>query len=155
MHRTLKAAFASVAIFVALCSVEAAALAQGNVRTSVEASNKVFEKAVSRGDAAGIASTYSDNAKLLPANGQVVSGHKAITAYWQEAINSGFKAIKLSTVELEARGDTAYEVGKWMVPGEAGKVYDAGDYIVIWKRVNGHWKMYRDTWTTNTPAPRQ
>ncbi|TCK32753.1 hypothetical protein B0G84_8624 [Paraburkholderia sp. BL8N3] len=32
-------------------------------------------------------------------------------------------------------------------------MYDAGDYVVIWKRANRQWKQYRDIWTTNTPAP--
>ena len=70
-------------------------------------------------------------------------------------MDSGFKAIKLTAVEVEAHGDTAYEVGKYTVPGEQGKVLDAGDYIVIWKRANDQWKMHRDIWTTNTPAPQQ
>jgi len=51
------------------------------VRASIEASNKKFEQAVSHGDAAGIASTYTESAKLLPANDHVVSGRNAITQY--------------------------------------------------------------------------
>jgi ketosteroid isomerase-like protein len=57
------------------------ALAQDTVRASIEASNKKFEQAVSHGDAAGIASTYTESAKLLPANDHVVSGRNAITQY--------------------------------------------------------------------------
>lgn len=131
------------------------ALAQDTVRASIEASNKKFEQAVSHGDAAGIASTYTESAKLLPANDHVVSGRNAITQYWQAAIDSGLRAIKLTSVEVEAHGSTAHEVGKYTVPGEGGKVYDAGDYVVIWKRANGQWKQHRDIWTTNTPVPRQ
>jgi ketosteroid isomerase-like protein len=41
-----------------------------------------------------------------------VSGKKAIKEYWKGAIDSGFKAIKLTSVEVEAHGDTAYEVVK-------------------------------------------
>ncbi|AXF01878.1 DUF4440 domain-containing protein [Paraburkholderia hospita] len=125
------------------------------MRASIEASNKKFEQAVSHGDAAGIASTYTESAKLLPANDHVVSGRNAITQYWQAAIDSGLRAIKLTSVEVEAHGSTAYEVGKYTVPGAGGKVYDAGDYVVIWKRANGQWKQHRDIWTTNTPVPRQ
>jgi ketosteroid isomerase-like protein len=53
---------------------------------------------------------------------------------------------------VEGHGDTAHEVGKYAVPAEGGKVVDTGDYIVIWKRENGRWRLHRDIWTTNTPA---
>jgi uncharacterized protein (TIGR02246 family) len=155
MLRVFKGAVAFFAIFSVLVAFATMVSAQGDVRASIEASNKRFEKAVSRGDAAGIASLYTETAKIFPANGKVVSGQKAIREYWKGAIDSGFKRITLTTVELEAHGDTAYEIGKYTVPGEGGKIYDAGDYVVIWKRANGQWKLYRDIWTTNTPAPRQ
>ena len=154
MQRILERALFSVAysMIALFCS---AAFAQGNARAAIEAGNKRFEQAVSRGDAPGLAALYTENAKLLPANGQVVSGRAAITRFWQGGIDSGFKAVKLTSVEVETHGDTAYEVGKWAVPGEGDKVYDAGDYIVIWKRANGQWKLYRDIWTTNSPAPKK
>jgi uncharacterized protein (TIGR02246 family) len=155
MLRVLKGSFTLFAIFSVLVGFATAVSAQGDVRASIEASNKRWEQAVSRSDAAGIASLYTGTAKLLPANSKVVSGQKAIREYWQGAIDSGFKGIKLTTVEAEAHGETAYEVGKYTVPGEGGKVVDTGDYVVIWKRANGQWKMHRDIWTTNTPAPQQ
>jgi uncharacterized protein (TIGR02246 family) len=155
MFYVLKRSFVLFALFSVLAGFANPVSAQADVRASIEASNKRWENAVTRGDAAGIASLYTATAKLLPANGKVVSGQKAIAEYWKGAIDSGFKAIKLTTVEIEAFGDTAYEMGRYTVPGEGGKILDAGDYIVIWKNAKGHWKMHRDIWTTNTPAPQQ
>ncbi|WP_080404787.1 DUF4440 domain-containing protein [Burkholderia ubonensis] len=65
-----------------------------------------------------VAALHTENAKLLPANGQVISGRAAITRFWQGGMDSGFKSVKLTSVEIETYGDTAYEVGKWAVPGE-------------------------------------
>jgi len=128
---------------------------QANQRAAIEAANVRWVAALSRGDAAGLAALYTPTAQLLPANGNVVSGRQEIQNYWQGAIKSGFNAVTLSTLEVESCGDTAYEVGKYTVPGEDGKVLDKGDYIVIWKRQDGQWKLHRDIWTTNTPAPAQ
>lgn len=155
MSHLLKRSFFLLALVSVLVGFATAVSAQGDIRALIEASNKRWEKAVSRGDAAGIASLYTGTAKLFPPNSKVVSGQKAITEYWKGAIDSGFKAIKLTSLEVEAHGDTAYEVGKYTVPGEGGKVLDAGDYVILWKRNDGHWKMHRDIWTTNTPAPQQ
>ena len=128
---------------------------QSNVRPAIEANNAKWAQALGRGDAAAIAALYTPSAQLLPANGNVVSGQQAIQKYWQGAIDSGFKAVTLTTLEVEACGDSAYEVGKYTVPGEGGKVLDTGDYVVIWKRDMGQWKLHRDTWTTNSPAAGQ
>jgi uncharacterized protein (TIGR02246 family) len=124
---------------------------QEDVRQAIEANNDKWEQALSRGDASAIAALYTPNAQLLPANGNIVSGHQAIREYWQGAIAAGFKAVTLTALEVESFGDTAYEVGKYSVPGEGGAAAATGDYIVVWKR-DGEWKLHRDIWTTNAPA---
>jgi ketosteroid isomerase-like protein len=35
--------------------------------------------------------------------------------------------------------------------GDSGKVNDRGKYIVIWRKVGGQWKLYRDIFNTNMP----
>jgi uncharacterized protein (TIGR02246 family) len=152
MLNVLKWASASIAVVVVLAGCATMAPSQADVRSAIEANNKRWAEALGRGDAAGIAALYTSNAQVLPANGNVVNGQPAIEKFWQGAINSGFKAVTLTTLEVDACGDTAYEVGKYTVPGEGGKVLDTGDYIVIWKHEKGQWKLHRDTWTTNAPA---
>jgi uncharacterized protein (TIGR02246 family) len=155
MLRILTGMSAFFAIVILLSGCTTMKSSHEDVRASIEANNKQWVAALNRADAAGIAALYTSNAQLLPANGNVVTGKQAIEKYWQGAIDSGFKALTLTSVETDACGDTAYEVGKYTVPGEGGKVLDAGDYIVIWKRENGQWRLHRDIWTTNTPAPAQ
>lgn len=144
-----------LAIVVGLVGCASVTSTQKGLRTTIEDNNKKWMAALGRGDAAGIAALYTSNAQLLPANGNVVSGQSAIREFWQGAISSGFKAVTLTTVEVEACGSTAYEVGKYTVPGEGGQVLDTGDFVVIWKREKDQWKLHRDIWTTNSPAPGQ
>ncbi len=37
--------------------------------------------------------------------------------------------------------------------GADNKSLDKGKYVVVWKKQNGNWKMYRDIWNSNMPAP--
>ena len=141
--------------FVTVLTGCATAPTEGNVRQAIEANNSKWAAALSRGEAATIAALYTPTAQLLPANGNIVSGQEAIQKYWQDAITSGYRSVTFTTVEVEACGDTAYEVGKYAVPGEGGKVLGTGDFVVIWKRENGRWRLHRDIWTTNAPAPGQ
>ena len=121
-------------------------------RASIEAANKQWEAAVSKGDGAAVAALYTATAQLLPANSETVSGTAAIQKFWQGALDSGIRGARLKTLEVDAHGDSACEVGQYELSDQSGKVLDRGKYVVIWKRDGGHWKLHRDIWTTSQPA---
>ena len=72
---------------------------------------------------------------------------------WQGALDAGLTAATLDTVEVDSTGDTAVEVGRYTLRAKGGQVADAGTYVVVWKREGGGWKLHRDIWNTNRPAP--
>jgi uncharacterized protein (TIGR02246 family) len=127
----------------------APALAADDIRSDIEAANKKWEAAASRGDGPGVAALYTDNAQLLPAQSGFVTGTQAIGEFWQGVFDSGIKGASLVTVEVESHGDTAYEVGTLELRGADGKVLDRGKYVVIWKKQGTSWKLHRDIWTTS------
>ncbi len=124
-------------------------LAGDNIRSEIEAANKVFEATFARGDAAGVAALYTKTAQLLPAQSDFVTGTEAIGQFWQGAFDAGMKAVSLVTTEVEKHGDSAYEVGNLEIRSAGGKVLDRAKYIVIWKKEGGSWKLHRDIWTTS------
>ena len=121
----------------------------------IEAANQEMIAVLARGDAAGVAAAYTPDAQMFPANSNLVSGRAAIQELWQSWISAGITKLTLEAVEVEGFGDTAYEVGKYTLPGPDGKLIDEGKYVVIWKRDQGKWRLHRDIWTTNLPAPAQ
>ncbi len=104
------------------------------VRDAIAAADEKFMAAFNRGDAAGLAALYTENGQVLPPNSDFVTGRQAIQAFWQGAMDMGIKGAKLEIVEVEGLGDTAIEVSKYTLSGEAGQVLDTGKYIVIWKQ---------------------
>jgi uncharacterized protein (TIGR02246 family) len=125
------------------------ALAADDARSEIEAANKKWEAAASRSDGPGVAALYTDNAQLLPAQSDFVTGTEAIGQFWQAVFDSGVKGVSLVTMEVERHGDTAYEVGKLEIRGADGKLLDHGKYVVIWKKEGTSWKLHRDIWTTS------
>ena len=144
LRRRMVIGFVSIALLSA-----SPILAADSVRSEIEAANKIFEAAVSRSDGPGVAALYTDNAQLLPAQSDFVTGTEAIGQFWQAAFDSGMKGVSLVTMEVEKQGDTAYEVGELDILGADGTVLDHAKYIVIWKKEGSSWKLHRDIWTTS------
>ncbi|MDA2935246.1 SgcJ/EcaC family oxidoreductase [Acidobacteria bacterium AH-259-D05] len=116
---------------------------------AIKAANEVWMSTFAQGDAGGMANLYTEGGQLLPTQSDVVSGRQAIQAFWQSVMDMGIKTVKLETVEAEGHGDTAIEVGRYTLSGEGGEVMDQGKYVVIWKQVEGQWKLHRDIWNTS------
>ena len=123
-----------------------------DVRTEIEAANENFIKAFSQGDAAAVAGRYTTDGQLLPPQSDFVTGRDAIKTFWQGVMDMGIKEATLETVEAEAHGDAATEIGKYTMLVEGGQVADSGKYIVTWKNEQGTWKMHRDIWNSSQPA---
>jgi uncharacterized protein (TIGR02246 family) len=121
-------------------------------RKAIEAANGKFSADFAKGDAAAVASHYTADAWAFPPNGDIARGRDAIGKLWKGAMDGGVKAVKLTTLEVEAHGDVAHEAGTYALSGEGGKALDTGKYVVVWKRQGGQWKIHRDIWNTSMPA---
>ena len=133
----------------------AAAAQVSMARQAIETANQQFLDALGRGNAAGCAAVYAENAKIFPSNSPMLSGRKAIQEFWQGAIDSGLKGATLTIVELEEHGDMAIEVGAYTLdlrPKGGPPAKDEGKYVVVWKRQgDGSWKLAIDIFNTNLP----
>lgn len=139
-----------ISAFVICFGIPAVSLAS-EPRQHIDETLVKFVAAFNAGDAATVASFYSEDAAVLPPDGARVDGRSAIQEFWQGAINSGMKIDDLHAVEVEARRDLAGEVGVFTlsVPGQGGVVTKvSGKYIVIWKRDGHTWQLHRDIWNT-------
>ncbi len=140
-------------LVVALMSLPAAA---EDVRAVIEKGGEAWMAAFNAGDAAGVAALYSETAMLLPPDATQIQGRQAVQDTFQAWIDDGLKDIVFETLEVEASGDLAYEVGLYSVkvPAENDQMTTAtGNFLVVWKKeADGVWRLYRDTWN-DTPPP--
>ena len=121
------------------------------IRKAILAAEKVFVTAYNRHDAPALAALYTRDGEIMPPNSGVVKGARKLQALFKSFWDAGDTVMRLDTVEAKGFGDTAYEVGKYTLSGDSGKVNDRGKYIVIWRKVGGQWKLYRDIFNTNMP----
>jgi ketosteroid isomerase-like protein len=131
-----------------------AAFADG-VRSDIDAANAQFSAIAAKGDGAGLAALYAADGQVLPAGSDPIKGPQAIQKFWQGALDSGIAEIGLTTIEVFGHGPTATEVGQYELGDKAGKVLDHGKYVVVWRHEGGKWKLLRDMFSTNVPAPKK
>jgi ketosteroid isomerase-like protein len=123
-----------------------------NVAAIIKANNKALGVEVAAGNAAAIGKMYAKGAKLMPPQTGILKG-KDIAGFWQGALDMGIRGAKLKSQEVEVvGGNTAIEVGTYVLSGADGAVLDEGKYIVVWKKDGKAWKMSRDIFNTSRPA---
>ena len=97
----------TVLSIVALVALAGGPAWAGSAREAIDAANQKFEAVFSKGDAAGVAQLYAEDAVLLPPGELRVEGRPAIEAYWKGTIDAGFKEITLKAGEVFEGGGAA------------------------------------------------
>ena len=77
-------------------------------------------------------------------------GRAGVQTFFASFKARGVREIKLTTLEVEHFGETAWERGSSEAAGPDGAVLAKGKYIVIWKRFGDEWKLYRDILNAST-----
>jgi uncharacterized protein (TIGR02246 family) len=124
-------------------------------RAAIEKAIAAFEKAANTKDAAAIGNMYAEDATLLPPGSPLIKGRQNIQQFWQGFFNAGASDAKLRVVDVQASGDTAYEIGAFEAnlpkPQGGGTVRTQGKYVVVWKRQpDQSIRMLVDIFNTNT-----
>ena len=147
-----KTAVTVIVLSAAIASI-APALAADKVREAVNRGDRAWLAAYAAHDSAKIAALYAPDAAAFPPGAARADGRDAIRKVWQGYMDAGVTNVTLRTVEVQARGDLAYESGDYALdaPGKDGKLgHSTGKYVVVWKRGKGGWQLYRDIWN-DTP----
>ena len=128
----------------------------GDLRSEIESQVQGFLAAFHRGDAAGVAAHYTEGARFLATNAEMITGRQGIQAAWQNMMDIGVKEAALEILELKPMGDKdAYDIGKYRLkiePEPGVTVEDVGKYVVIWKHDGESWKIDVDMFNTSLPA---
>jgi len=115
---------------------------------SIRAASSQFADRFNSHDMAALASAYSIDARLIPPNFEIIVGRENIQAWFEQADAN----LQLTITDLQVSGDMAYVLGDYTIssqPGEGEGWNDTGNYLEIWKKVNGTWMFDLDIWNTN------
>jgi len=127
------------------------ALAQGaDVRAEAEKMDQAWQKAYNAGDAAALTALYTKDAKVMAPGAEAASGTKAIQALFEADVAQKVKNT-LTQEDVVGFGDYVLETGKYVATSADGKHVDHGSFMTLLKKVDGGWKIHRDTWNSSMP----
>ena len=119
------------------------------IRAAIDAANAKLSAAVAAGDAAAYAALYTTDSCFMLPGADFLRGREAIAGAIAQMIAGGVKGLELATVEVDAFGDTAVEVGTYHILAAGGATADKGKYVAIWKNQDGGWRLHRDIINTS------
>jgi ketosteroid isomerase-like protein len=109
--------------------------------------------ALARRDVGCAALLYADDALLLSPAADVISGRSEIEAYWDAGFALGLSRVELTALELRIAGDTAIEVGRYLLGLEGAS--DGGKYVALHRRGgDGAWRRVVDVFNPDAQEER-
>lgn len=137
MHRT-------VLVLAFLVGLIAPAFAQ---KAEIEAVNAKWMELFNKGDFAGVASLYADDATALPPGSAMVRGSAAIGAMWKSMAEQ-VSDPKVTTLDVKLLGPSAArEIGTFSLRTKGPTPQEVtGKYVVVWEKVGKDWKLAADIW---------
>jgi uncharacterized protein (TIGR02246 family) len=127
------------------------ALAQAgaaDLRAEIGKMDQAWQKAYNAADAAAVTALYAKDAKVMAPGAEPASGTAAIKAFFAKDVAQGAKNT-LTQGDVVGFGDYALETGGWVATAADGKHLDHGPFMTLYKKVDGGWKIYRDTWNSS------
>jgi uncharacterized protein (TIGR02246 family) len=127
-----------------LLALAAPAFAQ---KAEIDAANAKWIELFNKGDFAGVASLYTEDATAFPPGSAMVKGRAAIATMWK-GMAEQVTDPQLTTLDVKPLGPAAArEIGTFSLKtkGPAPKEV-SGKYVVIWEKVGADWKLASDIW---------
>jgi|GEM_PF-261769 len=100
---------------------------------------------------------YTQNGKIMPSGFPILEGRESIDRYWRPNGKSQTIYHNIQPEEITVIGDTAYDFGYYegKTRLEDGRITMwKGKYVILWKKVNGKWKIDVDIWN-NVNLPQE
>jgi len=108
--------------------------------------NSRFNESLQKGDAKGIASVYTTDAKYMAPNHPAILGRDKIEELYNRI---GETDLVVSTVDVWGEKNMVTEEGTYTLKTNNGAQVEVGKYLALWKKVDGKWKIFRECYNAD------
>jgi ketosteroid isomerase-like protein len=119
-------------------------------RIAISKSNAVYHQSLVKNDPSIFVNCYSENACIMAPNVPIACGKEALIKFFNEGYAMGLRSGKFITTQIYGGGsEYVTEEGVGYVYDSSGKQLDEVKYLVLWKKTDKGWKMFRDSFSSN------
>lgn len=122
-------------------------------KAEIDEKNRKFIDLVSKKDAAGLAQLYTNDGQFMGANMTSSIGKEAIQATFANFISNGISKVEMQNLEIWGDENMLVTQDAWKIFLEDGTEIDRSKAIVMWKKEDGTWKIFRDMINSDLPIP--
>ncbi|WP_431160164.1 YybH family protein [Flagellimonas beolgyonensis] len=129
------------------------------VKEIIDAKNAQVVAWYAAGEIDSAATVFAENSIQMPPNQPPLVGIEGYKAGWKQNVQFGKWEFDLKTTEVKASGDLATELGTYTLtftPNETSPIpamTDEGNYVVLWEKIDGDWKIVWDAPVSTVPMP--
>lgn len=128
------------------------ALAQGV--TDLLTMSPTWEALYNAADVDGLTGLYTEDAVIMPPEAPATSGVAAMRAQVEAYLGFGLVRAEVpAVVAYGIFGDDAWGAGPYRFYDANGNLVAEGKYVVLYRRVDGAWRIVRHIWNNDHPAP--
>lgn len=111
-------------------------------RPIIESIDKQFSEYILEGDSVALAALYAKDGQFGCRKGPEILS--ALGGWIRSAIKNDARHVTFITKTLNSDGELLIETGVAETRNDKGDLKHTVKYLVVWKRENGTWKLYRD-----------
>ena len=137
------------------CETKKSETNHGSVPVEVEKailnSNAIYFQSFVKNDSLIFIQRYAEDACIMAPNAPKMCGRKAAADFFRIAYRDyGLRNGKFITTAIYGDGrEYVTEEGLWQSFDDKGNLFDDGKFLVLWKKTNEGWKMFRDSFSSN------
>jgi uncharacterized protein (TIGR02246 family) len=123
------------------------------LKDEIQAAQHQLAAAIAARDTGAAAALYTDNARVIPHGAPTCATREQIAGFFDGAFQNGIVAARFTTAEVDGDEHQASEIGQYELfaphpNGDRIRVAD-GRYLVLWRKVDGAWRIHRDMFSPN------
>jgi ketosteroid isomerase-like protein/quercetin dioxygenase-like cupin family protein len=156
MKRTMSITALFPLMAMVLAALAQTAAGQTKDERAIRAASEAWQRYVAAQNVDSIVALHTPDAVVLFANAPVMKGSSAIRSGWSDIVKlPAFKVHWTPTWIDVASPKVATEYGTYTESYDTpnGKTTDAGNYVTIWHKVNGKWRVALDAPVSTVPIP--
>ena len=117
---------------------------------AIEKSNAIYFQSLVKNDPIIFIDRYAEDGCIMAPNSKMLCGKDGFREFFEGSYSLGIRNGKFMTTTVYGEGNEyVVEEGFGEIYDAEGKIIDDFKYLVLWKKTNRGWKMFRDSFSSN------